>query len=433
MKIPSRITVPVALAMLCTGAVLLLLWWRLSEATRSRVPPTTPKTSTGQVIVPSSLAPVDARDQALLHLRQGDILALRGEWADAEKEYQAAVASQGGLPALRKLVLAQLQRRDMVGVRETIRTLKAAGARPEDTNLIENIVLLRTGEIVQARARLAQATDSPHKHYGLALLAIIEGNHEQARAELAEVVNGWEPVLRSNAKVLQGAYEEFALFPESSNLHLITLLARALAQVQECELALPLLNQVTREKDDYRDAWIVQGYCELTTERSEQALASLEHAYNLNPEKPEIQYFLARTYAALGKHDEAITFLQYALENGFTPKSELRRLLAREALTKGDAVLALAQFDALTEGEDATLESFEGYVSTALALDQKDQALAKATAATVKFPEDANAWDLLGMAAEAAGKKEEARTALNKALELDPYLTSAKERLDQLK
>lgn len=433
MKIPTRITVPVSLAMLCAGGVLVFVWWQLSEATRVRLQPATPSAGTGQVIIPATLSPADARDQALLHLRQGDLLALRGEWAAAEKAYQAAVDAQGGLPALRKLVLAQLQRRDMTGVRASVRALKAAGARPEDTDLIENIVLLRTGEIVQARARLAQATEAPHTHYGLALLSIIEGNHEHARTELQQTIDGWEPVLRANAKVLLGAYEEFVLFPESSNLHLVTLIARALAQVQECELALPLLNQVTREKDDYRDAWIVQGYCELTTERNEQALSSLEHAYNLNPEKPEIQYFLARAYAALGKHDEAVTFLQYALENGFTPKSEVHRLLAREALTKGDAVLALAQFDALTEAEDASLESFEGYVTTALALDQKDQALAKAAAATVKFPEDAHAWELLGLAAAEAGKTDEARTALNKALELDPYRTSAKERLEKLK
>jgi len=55
--------------------------------------------------------------------------------------------------------------------------------------------------------------------------------------------------------------------PRVREIHLLTLVSRALAQVQECELALPLLSQVTGIQDDYRDAWIVQGFCELSSER----------------------------------------------------------------------------------------------------------------------------------------------------------------------
>ncbi|KKW37071.1 MAG: hypothetical protein UY85_C0064G0005, partial [Candidatus Peribacteria bacterium GW2011_GWB1_54_5] len=193
-------------------------------------------------------AAVDPRDQALFHLRQGDLLALRGQWAEAQEEYEKAVDANGGLPALRKLAQAQLQRRDMNGVHSTLRQLKKAGAKTEDLLLLESIVALRTGELLETRRLLQNAEDSPQKHYGLALLSIIEGNHEQAQIELQEVINGWEPVLRSNARTIMAAYQEFALFEESLNIHLITLLARALAQVQECELALPLLVQVTQAR-----------------------------------------------------------------------------------------------------------------------------------------------------------------------------------------
>jgi predicted Zn-dependent protease len=358
---------------------------------------------------------------------------MRGEWADAEQEYAQAVELSGGLPALRKLALAELQRRDLEGLQVTIRKLKAAGARPEDVALIENIVLLRTGELTEARKRLEEAQDSPQKHYGTALLSIIEGNHEWAQKELQETLVGWEPVLRAHARKLLDAYEEFAAFPRSSDAHLVTLLSRALAEVQECELALPLLNQVTREHDDYRDAWIVQGYCELTTERPQQALVSLEHAYNLNPEKPEIQYFLARANAALGEHDNAITYLQYALQNGFQPVAEVRRLIAKEALAKGDALVALSQYRELTKEEDATMESFDGAVTTALAIGEKDDAYTLTLEATKRFPNDARAFELLGQAALAKNQKEEARTAFSKALELDPFSLNVKEQLEKMK
>jgi len=438
MKIPARILIPVLFALLCTALLLAFLWWQLTAASHSVIrrtaePGTQSDSLTGSGGIETVLSPADSRDLALLHLREGDLYAVRGEWADAAVSYEQAVAMDGGLPALRKLALAELQRRDMGGLQETIRKMKAAGARAEDVTLIENILLLRTGELGTARKRLDDATDSPQKHYALALLSIIEGNHVVAQQELTTVTTGWEPTLRTNARTLIAAYEEFALFPESSDLHLITLLSRSLAQVQECELALPLLAQVTKEKEDYRDAWIVQGYCELTTERPQQALTSLERAYNLNPEKPEIQYFLARAHATLNQHENAITFFEYALQNGFTPKSEIRRLIAAEALKKGDAAAALGQYKALVEEPDASIEAFDGAVSTAVALKRNDEAIALATLATQRLSGNARAFDLLGWAYVEAGKKEEARTALTKALEIDPYLLSAKERIEKLK
>lgn len=434
MSIPARITAPIVCALLCAAALVAFLWWQLTQSTEILRRATTETVETP--VIPQTTtavsAVVDPRDQALFHLRQGDLLSLRGQWAEAQEEYEKAVDANGGLPALRKLAQAQLQRRDMNGVQSTLRQLKKAGAKTEDLLLLESIVALRTGELLEARRLLQNAEDSPQRHYGLALLSIIEGNHEQAQIELQEVINGWEPVLRSNARTIMAAYQEFALFEESLNIHLITLLARALAQVQECELALPLLVQVTQAKDDYRDAWIVQGFCELTTERPEQALSSLEQAYNLDPQKPEIQYFLARSYAALNDHKNAMTFFEYALQNGFQPESEVRRQLANSALQSGNADLALQQYDALTKDPESTIEPYEGYVTASIALGRAEEAFFMAQEAVKRWPEDAISHDLLGWAALESDRKDEAKQALTKALDLNPYLTSAKERMKQL-
>ncbi|MDD5740304.1 MAG: tetratricopeptide repeat protein, partial [Candidatus Peribacteraceae bacterium] len=126
-------------------------------------------------------------------------------------------------------------------------------------------------------------------------------------------------------------------------------------------------------------------------------------------------------------------FFEYALQNGFTPKSEIRRLIAAEALKKGDAAAALGQYKALVEEPDASIEAFDGAVSTAVALKRNDEAIALATLATQRLSGNARAFDLLGWAYVEAGKKEEAHTALTKALEIDPYLLSAKERIEKLK
>jgi len=434
MTISARITAPIVCALLCAVALVAFLWWQLSQSTEILQRATTEVSDEPTIAQPTGnvSAAVDPRDQALFHLRQGDLLSLRGQWAEAQEEYEEAVDANGGLPALRKLAQTQLQRRDISGVRSTLRQLKKAGAKTEDLLLLESIVALRTGELLEARKLLQNAEDSPQKHYGLALLAIIEGNHEQSQIELQEVINGWEPVLRSHARTIMAGYQEFALFEESLNIHLITLLARALAQVQECELALPLLVRVTQAKDDYRDAWIVQGYCELTTERPEQALASLEQAYNLDPQKPEIQYFLARSYAAINDHRNAITFFEYSLQNGFQPQSEVRRHIANSALQSGNADLALQQYEALTKDPESTIEPYEGYVTASIALGRSEEAYFMAKEAVKHWPEDAISHDLLGWAALETDKEDEARRELTKALEINPYLTSAEERMKQL-
>ncbi|MDO8649054.1 MAG: tetratricopeptide repeat protein [Candidatus Peregrinibacteria bacterium] len=433
MKIPARILAPILAALSVTAVLIGLLWWQLTESSERL------KAEFKRVISaeenPAILiadVPVDTTDRSLIHLRQGDLAALQGEWAEAQQEYQLSVDAGGGLPSLRKLAQAQLQRRDTEGVTETIRRLKREGARSEDLLLLESIVDLRSGELVAAQQLLTSAEDSPQKHYGLALLAIIQGEHEVARAELQTVLSGWDPILRSYARTLESAYEEFALFPESSDIHLTTLLSRALAQVQECELAIPLLVQVLAQQDDYRDAWIVQGYCELTTERPDAALTSLERAYSLDPEKPEIQYFLGRTHAALDDHGNAITFYRYALTNGFQPASEIRSRIVEEALQAGDGTLALTELKELANEHDANIGTAVQFVETAIALGEAEQGYTFAREATERWKDEARAFEMLGKAAAATDRKDEAKEAFEKALSLDPKLESAREQLEDL-
>lgn len=433
MAISRRVWVPASLAFVCVAIVGAYLFLQL-DGTRQFLLKMRAQTSSasGSSVIKLNSLPDVGDDASLLSLRKGDVFALRGEWAQAEEQYKDAVDSGGGLTALRKLAQAQLQRRDIKGAQSTLDELRRNGAKEEDLVLLESIIDIRSGDIAKARGVLSVAADSPHKHYGLALADIAENDLDGAKAELQTVLAGWEPVLRAYAKTLLAAYDEYALFPESPQIHLLTLLSRALADVQECELAIPMLQTVVNAQDDYRDAWIVRGYCELTTERTQQALSSLEQAYQIDPQKPEVQYFLGRAYSGLGDHMNALTFLQYALENGFQPKKEVRRLIAAEAMATGNTALAMEQYDADTRDADADIDAYLTFVSEALTRGQKQEAYLKAKEATEKYPTDARAFDLLGTAAIANDAKDEARAALQKALELDPTLKSAQQKLDQL-
>lgn len=433
MRAPARLALPIASALLLTAGILGGLWWELQKSTASllqKQPEPAGEATEAPLDVPRTLETADAADastQALLSLRKGDLFAMQGEWSSAESAYTSSVEEGGGVPALRKLAQAQLQRRNLRGVRATIDQLRQANVRSEDLMLLEGIVLLRTGELQKLAERLAVTTDSPHAHYLRSLLAIVENDHEKAKGELAALEAGWEPALRSSAKILRAAYEEYTLFPESPVIHLSTLLARALAQVQECEIALPLLADATQKQDDYRDAWIVQGYCELTTERPEQALVSLERAYALDPEKPEIQYFLARTYSVLGNHRSALTFFQYGLKNGFAPEREIRHRIAREAEALGEPALALEQYSALLRLPDARRDDLEDAVQLAIREGKKEEGYALAAQGAERWGDSARILYLLGWTAAETGRKDEALHALEQALAITPTFAPALE------
>jgi tetratricopeptide (TPR) repeat protein len=410
-----------------------MLWWQLTNAEGLNLQTVFPRTHSGGNL-PSPISPDEplSNDAALVLLREGDLLGLEGNWKGAQEKYEEALKRDAGLPGLKKLAQAQLQRRDIPGTQNTLSRMRSNGATAEDLLLLETIIELRSGELQKARDRLAKAAESPHKHYGQMLLAIVEGNHDKAKEEILAVQAGWDPILRTYAKVFQNAYDEFAAFPDSPDIHLITLLSRALAESQQCELALPLLAQVVSKQDDYRDAWVVMGYCELTSERFETARSSLERAYNLDPEKPEIQYFLARAHAALEDHQNAITFGQYALKNDFEPQAEVRRFLAREADIVGDKSLAFSQYEALSKLPDADLATYIRLVSISMETSRTDIALATATSAVQKWPDEAKAFELLGWVQQSIGQTNEARGNYERALQIDPHLKSAREKIEQL-
>lgn len=437
MKLSPRIYVPILLALALAVLVAALFLWQIRTSIGTienafRVGPG----GTTSTDFSSMRQPDDALSQseALLMLRQGEIFERRGQWQQAEEKYALSVESGGGAPALRKLIGLQLQRREYDKAREAIAKLKKEDSESPDVMLLSGILELESGKPEAAQRLFARELELPQSQYGLALLAISQLKHDDAKAALTKAAQGNDPGVRGLANILLSAYNEFALFPDGQDIHLKTLLARALAQVNRCETALPLVTAVTATQDKYRDAWIVKGFCEFTTERTRDALASLERAYSIDPQKPETQYFLARAHEALGDPQNAVTFLQYAIENGFEPVKDARELLVGYALELGKTELALEQQKMLSAAADADLATVAKYVDLALSLpSHNEDALAAAKAAVKKWPDDPAAITLLGRALAAMGKVDEAGQKFNEALRIDPKYGAARQELDKLK
>lgn len=425
MKLNPRVTVPIALAItiaLCIGGVLL---WHIKRTVLS-IESAFNAQHVGSTRVARSDASGNASDalaqsEALTLLRQGEMFELKGIWAQAEEKYEASVDAGAGVLALRKLAMLQLQRRKYEDATETIKRMRQAGGDAQDVMFLEGILALRRGNEERASAIFQEKPEAAESQYGMGLLAIAGGDHEAAKQLFMKVSQGNNLALRTSAGTILRAYEEFALFPDGQDIHRQTLVAHALATVFECEAGLAMVADVVQIQSRYRDAWIVKGYCEFMSDRIQEALASLEQAYSLDPEKPEIQYFLARTHAALGDPQNAVTFLQYAILNGFQPERDARQLLAEYAKELGNGELALEQLKILALDPASDIDMTVQYVELALSLhDHALDALSLSKAAILRWSEEAEVLALAARSALAAGLPDDARSFAERALKIDP-------------
>ncbi len=432
LRINKRLVLTLLLAVLCVAAFLVVWWYQLRQTVKESLQRPEVVRQTGSSSVVTAL-PIATQDATLLTLHAGDQAALRGDWQQAKVLYQEVVTTNNSLLSLRKLAESQLQLSDSEGLEATLVTLAERGARREDIDRLRLSLLLRTGNTSQVKEELQQLEDSPQKSYLEALLAIISENQEGALVHLQAVEDGWDPLLRTRAKVLINAYDEYNQFERESSAHLQTVLARALAEVQECPLAIGLATKASAALPTYRDAWLMQGFCSVTIGEYEQAITALEKAYTLDRQKPEIQYFLARSYRAVGRYEDASVYFRRAKANGFEPVDEITVALAKVAIEAGDFSAARLQYRDLKDKEGPLQQDgFYGFIESSLNINAFEDAYQVATEMIKLYPEDAKAFELLGVTANKTERVEVAKTALQRALELNPYLTVAQEVLKDL-
>jgi len=230
---------------------------------------------------------------------------------------------------LRQTVKESLQRPEIIETSGSSAVLNVLPIATQDAALLAL-------HVQQVETELQQLEDSPQKSYLQALLAIVKENKEEAVDYLQAVEDGWDPLLRSRSKVLIAAYDEYDQFERENIAHLQTVLARALAEVQECPLAIQLAAKASSQLPTYRDAWLMQGFCNVTIGQYEQAIIALEKAYTLDRQKPEIQYFLARSYRAVERLEDATVYFRRAKANGFQPVDEITVALAEVAIDAGN-------------------------------------------------------------------------------------------------
>lgn len=186
--------------------------------------------------------------------------------------------------------------------------------------------------------------------------------------------------------------------------------------------------------------------------RGEERRARLARQNPLVARAARVQEFVLRGKAALADGRFAAAANDLGIAVGLDPKNAELAALAAEARRKagaakanelyhkgleaeavGNAAAALERFREALEHDPAHVRAAAQAARAALAAGDLASARALATAAMRSGPRTGIAHEALGMVLEAEGNRREARRELERALELDPGLESAKERLRKLR
>jgi len=360
-------------------------------------------------------------------LQQAEIERMQGRPDIAVSLYEEALEKGGDLTAIRRLFDAHLLIGDTKKAESVLGLLSFRGAPEHSLEALRGLLLLRQGRITEARDIFSKEPDRSEHRFGLLLVSLIEGNHGEAKEHISLLMQSPDPFLAHAARSVQGAYDEFALFEDGRTDHLLTLLARSLGQIGEWPAAATILESVTANDPDYRDAQILLGYSRFMMGMQDAALEPLKRAYDMDPEKAETQYFLGLVYVNKGKNEEATMYLSHALQNGFIPKRSVREKLTDLAIERGAYEEAIGQLHAIVDEGEGDASSYRLLIQ--LLIDHRndiEQARSLALAARELLGDtSADVLDLMGWTALLIGSMDEAATFLTTAVQQDPMLGAA--------
>jgi len=292
-----------------------------------------------------------------------------------------------------------------------------------------------TGAEQLTDALLASGVADVKLTYLKAILNIANSKHDDAKKLLNQIAADptADDAMKGNIQKFLDAYQEFDFAKSAEDLYLSELLARAFNQTNENELAIYTLKNILRTRPDLRDSWIMLGYSYLNLNNYLFALTSFERAYELDSEWPATQYFLGITYAELTKYEDAIIYLNYALNNGFEPAMVVKQKLADLYLQTGKYAESVKIYEEVLAANKQDINSFVRPIWIYLEfLNEPDKAYKLGELAVMTFPNNAMAYNLLGWSQTGTKNYVEAEKNLKKAIATDPTLPAPYYNLGKL-
>ena len=366
-------------------------------------------------------------------IEKGDYYFKRGFYSFAATEYRkAAYLKPNTVDSYLKLLDAYFHLGDYQKSKQTAEVILKFDPNHFETKFTLFRTLLKQSDFEGAKTLFTELKRMNPTHHTLmyydGLLSVLDGKYDEGKKKFQSLKNlqNVDSKLIEKTDRFLNAYTEFEFAQAAEPLYRSMLLARAMSENQEYELAIHLLKDMIRERSDLRDAWILLGFSYMNLDKYLFALTSFERAYELDSQWPSTQYFLGLTHAELGNTDQAIIFLNYALNNGFEPSVAVEQKLAELYIDSKRYADAAQAYRKVLEENNSDITTFIQPVWIYLDfLSQPKEALKIAQQAVIKFPEDPMAYNLLGWAQIGTGNFVEAEKNLNKALEMDSNLAAA--------
>lgn len=258
------------------------------------------------------------------------------------------------------------------------------------------------------------------KYYGALLDSYFE-RYDDAKNKLDKAKNLSGDISENYIDRYLNAYAEFNSQQKGQTIYLKALLAEAMIDTEEYEMAEELSLEILGVKSDYRDVWILLGYTQLKTSHYEDAEESFKQAKKLDAIKPETHYFLGTAHYFQEEYEESIKELELALLYGFEPQTEAYKKIAESQLFLEKYEDALVTYEHLVKIDYSNIDVFVRPIWIAInyVLDL-DRALSLAEEAISRFPNDAMSHNLMAWVYIEKGELELAEQSLKNSFAANP-------------
>ena len=399
----------IALAILIIVISSWVVWKSFAEKINLEAPVT--KNSETSIVIPET---IEAKNLAEAITAGEDFLAT----GELEKAAAAFAATAARYPAeIEPLILlaeTQINLEEFEKARANLKAAEQLDAVNPDIFILRGRILLQEEKFAEAEVEFGKAGE--HGKFWQGVMAAFFDRRDEAKKLFAETDD-------DRSFEFLKAFLEWESFPDSPKTHLDTLLTKSFVQIGEYELALAKIGPVLEDDADYRDAWLLTGYAQFAQKNFELAKQSWETAFALDSGKPETQYFLGLVNFELDDLAEAEKFFLLARENRM-PTTELSGKLAETYLQQGKYRAAADLLaEEIAKNRTTTLADFVKPISLYLdKLQDGRNAWNLANLAKQRFPEEAFAHNLAGWVSLSNGYLPEARSQLEKSIELNPRL-----------
>jgi len=373
-------------------------------------------------------------------VKKGDYYYEKGFLTYAANEYvKAANLESSKTEPLDKLMKTNYELKDYSKAKNNAIRILEIDANNFDARYYSVLTSIRQNQFTEAEssidAMLSEGITDARLVYLKALINIAFGKNDVGRTLLNQVINDQtadQSIINNSQKILS-AYQEFDFAKSAEDLYLSELLARSFNQIGEYELAIYKLKDILKTRTDLRDSWVLLGYAYLNLNNYIFALTSFQHAYELDSEWPATQYFLGITYSELQKYNDAIIYLNYALNNGFEPSIVIKQKLADLYLQTEKYDEAVKLYEEVLQVNKQDINAFVRPIWIYLEfLNDPEKALKLGELAVINFPDNPMSYNLLGWSQIGIKNYVEAEKNLKKAISKDPSMAAAYYNLAKL-